>query len=57
MAKNKIVTWLDCDPGLDDVFAIVLAAFSPKIELVGISTVSGNQTIEKITENALTVDI
>jgi inosine-uridine nucleoside N-ribohydrolase len=47
--------WLDCDPGLDDLFAILMAAFSNKIKLIGMSTVSGNQTIEKVTKNALTV--
>lgn len=47
--------WLDCDPGHDDSFAIILAAYSENIKLIGISTVSGNQTIEKTTENALNV--
>eukprot|EP00916_Digyalum_oweni_P025069 GHVL01041375.1.p1 GENE.GHVL01041375.1~~GHVL01041375.1.p1 ORF type:complete len:224 (+),score=46.07 GHVL01041375.1:32-703(+) len=44
--------WLDCDPGHDDAFAIILAAFSDKCELLGISTVHGNQSIEKTTKNA-----
>lgn len=47
--------WLDCDPGHDDSFAIILAAYSPQIKLIGISTIAGNQTIEKTTHNALTV--
>ena len=47
--------WLDCDPGHDDSFAILLASFSKNINIIGISTVSGNQTIEKTHLNALNV--
>ncbi len=47
--------WLDCDPGIDDAFAIILAAFSPKINLIGISTVSGNSSIKSMTKNTLKV--
>ena len=43
--KRKII--IDCDPGHDDAVAIMLAARNPKIELLGITTVRGNQTIEK----------
>ena len=43
---------LDCDPGHDDAFAIVLAAASPAIDLLGITTVAGNQTLPKTTLNA-----
>lgn len=46
---------LDCDPGHDDAFAIVLAAGSPAVDLLAITTVAGNQTIEKVTRNALAV--
>src|ERR1700749_1573031 len=46
---------LDCDPGHDDAIAILLAVASPEIELVGVTTVSGNQTLDKTTNNALHV--
>jgi len=46
---------LDCDPGHDDAIAILLAAGSPEIELLGITTVAGNNTIENVTHNAQAV--
>ncbi|HET7568522.1 MAG TPA: nucleoside hydrolase [Gaiellaceae bacterium] len=46
---------VDCDPGHDDAMAILLALASPEVELVGITTVAGNQTLDKTTRNALAV--
>jgi len=46
---------IDCDPGHDDAMAILLALASPEVELRGITTVAGNQTLEKTTRNALKV--
>ncbi|MDX6386977.1 MAG: pyrimidine-specific ribonucleoside hydrolase, partial [Gaiellaceae bacterium] len=46
---------LDCDPGHDDAIALLLAVASPEVELVGVTTVSGNQTVDKTTTNALKV--
>ncbi|HEX7068496.1 MAG TPA: nucleoside hydrolase [Candidatus Limnocylindria bacterium] len=43
---------LDCDPGHDDAMAILLAAASPALELLAITTVAGNQTLDKVTLNA-----
>ena len=50
---TKII--LDCDPGHDDAVALLLAWGSPEIELAAVTTVMGNQTIEKVTRNALSV--
>jgi inosine-uridine nucleoside N-ribohydrolase len=46
---------IDCDPGHDDAIAILLALASPEVELRGVTTVAGNQTLEKTTRNALKV--
>src|SRR5438876_3998340 len=46
---------LDCDPGHDDAIALLLALGSPELELLGVTTVSGNQTLEKTTANAIRV--
>lgn len=43
---------LDCDPGHDDAFAILLAAASKEIELLGVTTVVGNSYLENTTNNA-----
>jgi purine nucleosidase/pyrimidine-specific ribonucleoside hydrolase len=46
---------LDCDPGHDDAIALLLALGSDELELRGVTTVAGNQTLEKTTTNALRV--
>ena len=53
MATRKII--LDCDPGHDDAIAILLAARNPSIDLLGITVVAGNQTLDKTVVNALNV--
>ena len=50
---KKII--LDCDPGHDDAVAILLALGNPEIELLGVTTVGGNQSLEKVTYNARAV--
>ncbi|GIG25885.1 nucleoside hydrolase [Cellulomonas denverensis] len=46
---------LDCDPGHDDAIALLLAHGSPAIDLLAVTTVAGNQTLEKVTRNARAV--
>ena len=53
MEKTKII--LDCDPGHDDAVAMMLAGKHPAIDLLGITVVAGNQTLEKTARNALHV--
>lgn len=43
---------LDCDPGHDDALAILLAAADPRLDLLAVTTVTGNQTLDKCTLNA-----
>ena len=50
---TKIV--LDTDPGHDDAIALLLALASPELDVLGVTTVSGNQTLEKTTANALKI--
>src|SRR3954462_3181889 len=51
--KHKII--LDCDPGHDDAIALLLAARHPEIELLAVTTVAGNQSVDKTTRNALKI--
>jgi inosine-uridine nucleoside N-ribohydrolase len=44
---------LDCDPGHDDAIALMLALASPEVELLGVTTVSGNHSLERTTDNAI----
>jgi len=46
---------IDCDPGHDDAIALLLALGSPELEVLGVTTTYGNQTLEKTTVNALRV--
>jgi inosine-uridine nucleoside N-ribohydrolase len=46
---------IDCDPGHDDAIALLLALASPELNVLGVSTVAGNQTLDKTTANAIRV--
>ena len=51
--KKKII--LDCDPGHDDAVAIMLAAASEKIKILGLTCVAGNATLKNTKINALKI--
>lgn len=50
MSKHKVI--YDTDPGVDDAMALVFQALHPDVELLGLTSVFGNATIETTTRNA-----
>jgi pyrimidine-specific ribonucleoside hydrolase len=52
MGNPRFPVIMDCDPGHDDAIALVLAHSRPEIDILGVCTTAGNQTIEKTTLNA-----
>lgn len=50
MIRSKLL--LDCDPGHDDVVAILLAAGDPRLELLAVTAVAGNASCEATAQNA-----
>jgi len=52
-ASRKVI--LDCDPGIDDAFAIAFGCGHPGIQLCGVTTVAGNVGLDRTTGNALAV--
>jgi purine nucleosidase len=53
--EGSVPTILDCDPGHDDMVAILVAAAHPRIDLLAITTVAGNGTLDHTTHNARAV--
>lgn len=53
MNKRPII--IDCDPGTDDAIALFMALASEDIDVRAITVVSGNQTIEKTSNNAINI--
>src|SRR5215216_893987 len=53
--SERVPLVLDVDTGTDDALALAYAVASPKIELVGVTTVAGNVDVEKTTANTLSV--
>ena len=50
MVKRKVI--IDTDPGHDDAMAIMLAIKSNALDVLALTTVCGNSTIENTTRNA-----
>lgn len=51
----KIPVWIDCDTGVDDAVALLVAHRLEALEIVGLSTVAGNVALDKTTRNTLAV--
>lgn len=51
MKKRKVI--IDCDPGIDDSLALLLALNSPELEVLGITICSGNVPAKLGAKNAL----
>jgi len=51
MEKKRII--IDCDPGIDDSLAILLAIYSEEVEIVGITIIGGNVEAIKCARNAI----
>lgn len=51
--KRRVI--VDCDPGIDDALAIIVAGRSPELFLEGVTTVAGNVALEQATGNALRI--
>lgn len=50
---KKIPVIIDCDTGIDDMLSFVLALSSDKLDILGMTTVAGNQKLELTTYNTL----
>ena len=48
MARKVII---DCDPGIDDAFALALALFDPRLEVVAITATAGIVDADQATQN------
>ncbi|MFQ5913415.1 MAG: nucleoside hydrolase [Nitrospinota bacterium] len=53
MPQPKIL--IDCDPGVDDALALILALSSAETQVLAVTTVAGNAPVEICTRNALRV--
>jgi len=53
--QKKIPVIIDCDPGHDDAIALIMACCAEKLDIRGVTTVCGNQTVDKTTLNTLKI--
>ena len=53
--RDKVPVFIDCDPGIDDTFALALAAESPSLQVLGIGAVQGNVGLGRTGANALSI--
>ena len=51
--KERVI--IDCDTGIDDALALVLALSRPELDIVGITTVAGNVDVDTTTRNTCNV--
>ena len=47
--KKKVI--IDCDVGVDDALALILAFHSPELEVMGVTGVHGNVSLDKVMKN------
>ena len=52
---KKIPVIMDCDPGHDDMVALVLALGSSRLDVKAITNVAGNKVMEKVVRNTLNI--
>ena len=50
MTRQSLI--IDCDPGVDDAVGLLLAFASPELDMLAITTVAGNVSLERTTRNA-----
>lgn len=55
VAPRPVPVVLDCDPGHDDALALLLAHADPRLDLLAVTVVHGNQTVDKCLANTLAV--
>ncbi len=53
--RKRIPIIIDCDPGHDDAMAILWALALPELEIRAVTTVAGNSSIDRVTDNAVRV--